>query len=154
MIQSGETHETVELYKTIIDFRQEEVVNPGDLAIDEAVRIFKKPVSVFAKWLTDTDTTKEKCLEHDYENWKLDKFELKDYEQQRLVKNIINENFHLLKAIFLEIASETAFPKMTQLGLSSMVLRCKLFDNVHLNISDVDRNFIAVRLEDGGKIKD
>ena len=28
VVQSGDTHQTVELYKTIIDFRQEEV--PGD----------------------------------------------------------------------------------------------------------------------------
>ena len=85
----------------------------------EIVRIFKKPVSVFAKWRTDTDGTREKCLEHDYDNWKLDRFELKDYDMQMKVKDILNENFFFLKSIFIEICCETSFPKMSQLGLSS-----------------------------------
>ena len=45
------------------------------------VKIFKKPVSVFAKWRTDNEKIRDKCLEHDYDNWKLDNFELKNYEQ-------------------------------------------------------------------------
>ena len=143
----------MELYKAIIDFRQEEVANPASRMVS-VVKTFKKPVSVFAKWRTDTDTTREKCLDHDFENWKLDNFELKNYEQQKKVKEIIHDNFYFLKSIFLEICAETAFPKMTQLGLGSFAQRCKLIDGVHLQVQDVDRQFIACRTEDGGKVKD
>ena len=138
VIQPWETSQTVELYKTIIDFRQEEVANPNDRMVN-VVKIFKKPVSVFAKWRTDNEKIRDKCLEHDYDNWKLDNFELKNYEQQTLVKEILAENFYFLKAIFLEICAETAFPKMTQLGLGSFAQRCKLIDGVHLQLQDVDR---------------
>ena len=71
MIQPGDTHETVELYKTIIDFRQEDVANPADRKLSLINIIFKKPVSVFASWHTDTETIRDKCLEYDFENWKL-----------------------------------------------------------------------------------
>ena len=118
------------------------------------VKIFKKPVSVFAKWRTDNEKIRDKCLEHDYENWKLDNFELKNFDQQTLVKEILAEHFYFLKAVFIEICAETAFPKMTQLGLSSFAQRCKLIDGVHLQLQDVDRQFIACRTEDGGKVKD
>ena len=133
VIQPCDMHQTVELYKTIIDFRQEEVASPNDRMIT-VTKTFKKPVSVFAKWRTDDDKTREKCLEHDYDNWKLDNFELKNYDQQTKVKEILHENFYFLKSIFLEICAETAFPKMTQLGLSSFAQRCKLIDNVHLQL--------------------
>lgn len=150
VIQPGETHRTVELYKTLIDFRQEDVAGPKDVGDDNVV-IFKKPVSVFAKWRTDTDALREKCLDHDYDRWKMDNFELRNYEVQVEVKRIITENFALLKAIFTEICAETAWPKMTQLGFSSFAVRCKLVDGFHLNLADVDRFFIAARTEDGKK---
>lgn len=82
VVQPGEGPETVELYKAIIDFRTEDVAqNVNNLAKTANVRMFKKPVSVFAKWKSDTDfNVKEKCLyDHDFLNWKLDKF-VKDPE--------------------------------------------------------------------------
>lgn len=81
-MQPGEGPETVELYKAIIEFRQEDVAQDGNGLHKAAnVRMFKKPVSVFAKWKTDTDfNIKEKCLyENDFISWKLDKF-VKDPE--------------------------------------------------------------------------
>ena len=75
VIQSGDTHETVELYKTLVDFRQEDVPAKFiNTKIAENTKIFKKPLSVFAKWRTDSDSTRDKCLEHDYMNWKVDNF--------------------------------------------------------------------------------
>jgi len=45
-----------------------------------AKKVFKKPVSVFAKWKTDNESVREKCLyEHDFLNWKLEKF-VKDHD--------------------------------------------------------------------------
>ena len=44
-------------------------------------KTFKKPASVFAKWRTDDDATRQKCLDHDFDNWKLDRFELRDLVQ-------------------------------------------------------------------------
>lgn len=52
------------------------------------------------------------------------------------------------------MASETAFPKMTQIGLGSVAQRCKLIDNINLKLTDVDRQFLQVRTDDAGKVKD
>ena len=111
VIQPGEDHSSIELYKTIVDFRQEEVPISGQIAVKkENVRIFKKPVSVFAKWHTDTDKIKDKCLyDHDFLNWKLERF-VKDADHRNKVEKSIDENFYMLKAMFLEMASETLFP--------------------------------------------
>ena len=68
VIQSGDSHETIELYKTLVDFRQEDVpAKPiNSKILEETVKAFKKPLSVFAKWRTDSDSTRDKCLEHDF----------------------------------------------------------------------------------------
>ena len=126
----------------------------GTAGADGSGRAFKKPASVFAKWRTDDDATRQKYLDHDFDNWKLDRFELRDLVQCDGVKKIIYDNFFFLKAIFLEIASETAFPKVTPLGFSSLCQRCGLIDNANLRLADVDRFFIAARRIDGEKQED
>ena len=120
VIQPGETSESIELYKTIIDFRQEEVPLRGaKITITENVRLFKKPVSVFAKWRSDTEQVKDKCLyEHDFVYWKLEKF-VKDSEKRFNIEKLIEGAFDFLKSCFLEIASETAFPQVSQIGFAN-----------------------------------
>ena len=75
VIQSGDTEETIELYKTLVDFRQEDVpakfINTKNFKEE---KLFKKPLSVFAKWRTDSDSTRDRCLDHDFLNWKVDNF--------------------------------------------------------------------------------
>ena len=62
----------------------------------------------------------------------------------------------MLKSVFLEMASETLFPQVSQIGWSNFCQRAGLIDNVNLNLGDCDRNFIAARLEkleEGGRTK-
>lgn len=113
------------------------------------VKKFKKPVSVFASWKTDTENVREKCLyDHDFLHWKLEKF-IKDSEQRNLIEDLFYDYFFFLKGCFLEVAAETAWPCLTSLGFASFCQRAGLVDNVHLNLSDIDRTFIAARLEEG-----
>jgi hypothetical protein len=107
--------DTIELYKTITDFRQEDIAEVGR-NISESVKQFKKPVSVFARWKADTEDTREKCTYgHDFTLWKLERF-VKDNDQRNKIEACIFDNFYKLKSMFLEIVSETSFPMMSQLG--------------------------------------
>lgn len=45
-------------------------------------------------------------------HWKLEKF-VKDYESQRRIEEIFFDKFYLLKACFIEMAAETAWPQLT-----------------------------------------
>ena len=81
--------------------------------------MFKKPVSVFARWKTDSENVRDKSLyDHDFTFWKLEKF-VKDPDQRNKVESVIFDNFFKLKSTFIEIAAETAFPFMSALGWSS-----------------------------------
>lgn len=73
----------MQVYSSIIDFRQEDVPPKHSKSLKRhVVKVFKKPVSVFSAWWTDTENVRDKCLyEHDYCHWKLEKF-VKDSEQR------------------------------------------------------------------------
>ena len=80
VIQPGETADTLETYTSVIDFRQEVVVDPQVRASKFAQRVFKKQTSVFAKWKSDTEKVREMCTwEHDFLFWKVPKF-VKDHD--------------------------------------------------------------------------
>lgn len=67
VIQPGNDASTIQLYKTVIDFRQEAVA--GHITFDvksKNEKVFKKPNSVFARWKSDTEQTREKGFyDHD-----------------------------------------------------------------------------------------
>lgn len=150
VIQPGDNASKVELYKTVIDYRQESVAAPVKISTKQKVtKVFKKPNSVFARWKDDTEQTREKGFyDHDTINWKLERF-VKDANQREKIEQVVFDNFFFLKAIFIELCAETAFPNMTMIGWSNLCQRVGLVDGKFLKLSDVDRFYIASRIEDG-----
>ena len=63
----------MELYSSIIDFRQEDVP-PKDSRNSKrrTVKVFHKPNTVFRSWKEDDEKTRDQCLlDHDFNYWKL-----------------------------------------------------------------------------------
>ena len=54
--------------------------------------------SVFADWRVDNPDTVMKCLQHDFEQWKVYKF-VRDIKDLTAIKSFFEENFALIKEI-------------------------------------------------------
>ena len=82
--------------------------------------MFKKEISVFAQWKIDTEQTRDKCLDHDAYYWKLDKL-IKSFDDRAATEAVLSENFLFLKDIYIELAAETAFPHVSQIGFANFI---------------------------------
>jgi len=78
---------------------------------------------------------------------------VKEQEQRDQITKHFENNFFILKEVFLEMAAETAWPQVSLIGFSNFCQRIGLVDGLHLNLGDVDRMFIAARLVEGEKQK-
>ena len=65
---------------------------------------------------------------------------------------MLSENFLLLKDIYIELAAETAFPHVSQIGFANFCVKCDMPDK-HLKIGDIDRFFLRSLYEDDVKQK-
>ena len=64
---------------------------------------------MFATWAADTEKTRDQCMEHDIQFWKLDML-IKSREDKSAVERFITEKMLYLKDIYIELAAETAYP--------------------------------------------
>ena len=89
----------------IAQFRNEEIpFVKKDFFKKVVVRTFRKDASVFASWKFDNPSIIKQALEHDFRYWKCDRF-IKDPTDLFAVKNIIKENFVVIKNSFIYLAS-------------------------------------------------
>lgn len=72
-------------------------------------RKFDKSNSVFRDWREDTPERIKLCCDHDFLNWKLEKF-IKVEEEQEKIRNIIKQHMGSLKAIHNYYASASNYP--------------------------------------------
>lgn len=70
----------------------------------EKQRVFTLQASVFKKWKLDTPKLIMKCLKNDSRFWKVNRF-VKDEDEYDRVMGIIEDNFSLLKEIFVLYAA-------------------------------------------------
>lgn len=89
-------HDKNELYRVVSEFRDEDIVGYTKENRRVRAKIFRRPESVFAKWMEDSAEVVDKCIQHDNQYWKLSKFikEKTDYENTLAV---LKENFGTLK---------------------------------------------------------
>ena len=80
--------------RDIVDIRIEDIAHyTKDLSSNcEHAKCFEKSNSVFKDWIEDSAGTKIKCLEHDFEKWKVHKIKMEDNEYDK-IKSVIDSNF-------------------------------------------------------------
>ena len=89
----------------IIDVRSESIpLFAKTLVSADKLRIFTLKASVFKKWKLDSPKLITKCLKHDSRFWKVNKF-VKDEDEYAKVIGIIEDNFALLKEMFVVYAA-------------------------------------------------
>ena len=70
---------------------------------------FQKEYSVFRDWKEDTRQTFEKCLRHDLQYWKCQKF-VKDPDDYDAIVSIFTRHFSDIKEIFMQVVAMGAEP--------------------------------------------
>ena len=138
VIQSGKTPSTLQLYSKIVNFREDEIiVNQKEKGASTLKRVFKKDQSVFAQWMTDTEQTRDQCMEHDAAYWKMDRL-VKSLDEKAAVERILTDKMLFLKDVYIELAAETAYPYVSQIGFANFCAKCDMLDK-NLNIGGIDR---------------
>ncbi len=109
-------------------------------------RRFKKDTSVFRDWKEDNNYVLTKSAELDKKEWKAPRF-IRDVEEIDRCWDVIWQNFTKLKDIFINLASKSNFPSVTNLDFTTFCDQCKLIDAKTFNLADIDRLFIATNVE-------
>ena len=109
--------------------------------------MFKKEISVFSKWKEDNEKVVDKCLTHDAEYWKIDRLISRNPQDKAATERVIEENFLFLKDIYIELSAQSAFPLVSQICFADFCIKCKMIGQ-HLNLSDIDRHFLASLYEE------
>ena len=115
-------------------------------------REFKKENSVFNPW--KVDNTKEILMgfAKDISRWKVQRF-VKDEEDYQNVCKIMEQNVFYLKTMYIILISNSNFPSITWNDFTTFVNNWKLIDE-NLQLSTVDRLFIATKSGDSSDLKD
>ena len=104
--------------------RQEKV--PGFakiMKLHSGKQIFKKHQSVFREWKPDTSDTVDKCLNHDFDVWKVMKF-VKDSKDLNAVKHFITDKFTELKE--LRVGAIAISQNPPQLDIKGFTKLCQM----------------------------
>ena len=141
--------------KCIIPLREE------DVPIHEKVnrfkvqqRVFKKENSVFKEWKEDTQNMVDTMYQDDIKWWKIGRF-IKDEDDRLRVEKLIWKNFAKIKKIFTSLISQSSYPNIGQIDFGNFCEVCKIMDGKVVNLSTVDRAFIAANVAvDGQKLSD
>jgi hypothetical protein len=128
--------------RDIVDFRTEDIINfTKNLASHTVERSFEKSKSVFKDWIEDSAGTTIKCLEHDFDKWKVVKIKMStdDYEE---VCKVIEDNFSMIKHIYLYLISVSSYPGISMVDLSRFLTGCNLFDGVNMTPTRLDQLYL------------
>jgi hypothetical protein len=87
-----------------------------------------------------------KSAELDKKEWKAPRF-IRDLDEIDRCWDIIWQNFAKLKDIFINLASKSNFPSVTNLDFTTFCDTCKMIDGKTFNLADIDRLFIATNVE-------
>jgi len=87
-----------------------------------------------------------KSAELDKKEWKAPRF-IRDVDEIDRCWDIIWQNFAKLKDIFINLASKSNFPSVTNLDFTTFCDNCKMIDAKTFNLADIDRLFIATNVE-------
>lgn len=112
-------------HQTISNFRKEDVVFPK-LSAKDMDKIKRNP-NVFKNWVSDTADIIEKCTKADFEYWKMTNF-VKDPGDRSDIKEIIKENYIVLKDMFTHIACRSNWPCIGSLDFSIFCESSKIPD--------------------------
>ena len=109
-------------------------------------RSFNKDNSVFRAWRADAGSTLNNAFNEDIKLWKGYRF-IKDELERKETEDKLKKYFPILKDIFINLAARSNWPNIGSLDMCSFGTDAKIVDNVNVNISAVDRTFIAANLK-------
>jgi hypothetical protein len=86
------------------------VVSPRleDPPLVQNITKFNKNESIFFDWNVDTEFSLKECFKYDMA---LSKY-LKEMDHDDKLESCISANYHLLKTVFIELASKSLFPQV------------------------------------------
>ena len=76
-------------------------------------------------------------MEHDAAYWKMDRL-VKSLDEKAAVERILTDKMLFLKDVYIELAAETAYPYVSQIGFANFCAKCDMLDK-NLNIGGIDR---------------
>ena len=96
-----------------------------------------------------------KCLEHDEEQWKLNKGKVISNQQDYTeLRKVIQQYFHIIKEVFLITAARgDQFPCIGLFGTEEFSKHIGLIDEKKVKKEDVNRNFIAANVSGEEELK-
>ena len=109
-------------------------------------RSFNKDNSVFRAWRADLQSTLNNAFNEDIKLWKGYRF-IKDEGERKETEDKMKKYFPILKDIFINLAARSSWPNIGSLDMCDFATKAKIVDNVNVNISAVDRTFIAANLK-------
>lgn len=68
--------------------------------------------SVFKDWIEDSEKVVEKCIDHDVNVWKVQKF-VKDGIEQDRVRDLLKEHYITLKALYAWYSAKSNYPSIS-----------------------------------------
>ena len=110
LTEDGET--SYYLHKAVVPPRQEDVPHFAKATKQhKLVRKFNRKNSVFNEWVHDDDQLALECIEQDMRWWNIPRL-IKDKQERDELKVIVREHATLLKNMFIQLASKSAFPQI------------------------------------------
>ena len=106
------------IHKCIAINRQEDVpIFTKPMKLLKKEREFRLDNSPFREWRLDKQDTLDKCLEHDFELWKISRF-CKDGGDVEKCKEVIKSYFNEIKEIYHYQISKSNFPSIGWMDLT------------------------------------
>ena len=96
---------------------------------DEEKRVFDKNKSAFKNWEADNARTLAETACIDIQYWKVHKF-CKDPVDQKKVRQIVMDNFGVLKHMYITLISTPDYPNVGQITLANWCQDANLIDKV------------------------
>ena len=93
-------------------------------------------------WKPDNKAMIDKCLEHDFELWKLARF-CKDPDEQARVQDKVKKYFPQLKEIYHYLIAKANYPSIDQLNIMEWAKQVKIYDGLHIDEKRVNLAFEA-----------
>ena len=108
---------------------------------------FIRSKSVFADWREDNSDTVMKCLQHDFEQWKVNKF-VKDSKDLLAIKSFFEDNFALIKEIRVGSIAESLDPPDMNIKQFRKLMKLANIKDKHATSSILDGLFNAVNYDE------
>lgn len=128
--------------RDIVDIRTEDIAHfTKVLSSHCGDKCFEKDNSVFKDWIEDTAGTKIKCLEHDFDRWKILKIKMQEYEYEE-IRKVIDQNFHIIKHMYIHLISISQYPGISMVDLSRFFNQCDMFDGKCFTQTRLDQLYL------------